>query len=265
MSTLPSAAAALRSCPLQKARPAPVMITARMSSSPAASRSASATASSNPSVMALRTLGRLSVSVSTPSSRVARTGGLATSVDIGSTLVARRCSSIRGATTVFAQLAQRGVRVYAGVVAVGPHDVQAIRADERYVRQLVLARLEQRLHGKPPRKARLALARRARARPAQHIERDPISDAVGPLDQQCSIGLVVIEANRPQLRGWRAHAASIGPACRGAASGELRRAGLPAVARDHLGGEPSVVGAQGEPRASAGAPAWAPTACPAGP
>src|SRR6202165_5770244 len=221
MSTLPSAAAALRSCPLQKALPAPVMITARSSSSLAASRSASATESSNPSVMALRTLGRLSVSVSTPSSRVARTGGLATSVDIGSTLVARRCSSIRGATTVFAQLAQRGVRVYAGVVAVGPHDVQAIRADERYVRQLVLARLEQRLHGKPPRKAGLALARRARARPAQHIERAVINDAVRPLDQQRSMGLVVIETNRPQLRRRRAHVASISTSRCWAANGAV--------------------------------------------
>src|SRR6202023_2297607 len=200
MSTLPSAAAALRSCPLQKARPAPVMITARTSPSVAAARSESATASSNPSVIALRTLGRLSVSVSTPSSRASSTGGSAISVDIDSTLVARRHTAIRPAATVFAQLTERCVGVDAGVVAVGPHHIQAVRPDERYVRQFILTRLEQRLHGKSPGTTRLTLARSARTCPAQHIERDAIDDAIRPLDQQRTITLVVIEPNRPQLR-----------------------------------------------------------------
>src|SRR6202023_2497389 len=92
------------------------------------------------------------------------------------TLVARRDRAIRPAAAVFAQLAQGREGVDAGVVAVGPYDIQAVRPDERYVRQLILAGLEQRLHGKPPGKARLAFARGTRTGPAQHIKRNAMRD-----------------------------------------------------------------------------------------
>src|SRR5947209_1932387 len=140
------------------------MTTARIASSSPAERSSSPSESSSSGVIALSTWGRLRVRVNTPAA-VELSSGAAAAVT-GSALMARRTL----VHACFAKLAQPGERVDAGVVAVGPHRVQAVCADQRDVCQLVLAGTQLGLGRQATREARLAAAGRTRTGPAQDVE-----------------------------------------------------------------------------------------------
>src|SRR5207302_6318797 len=133
------------------------MITARTPSSSPALRSASPSWSSSSGVIALSTCGRLSVRVRTPLSSSWSSGsgsGWAASAHIArETLI----------DCAFAKLAKARERVDTGVVPVSPDRVQAVRADQRDVGELVLTGAQLGLGGEPTRKPGLAAAAGTRA------------------------------------------------------------------------------------------------------
>src|ERR1019366_5554755 len=103
-----------------------------------------------------------------------------------------------------AEFAEALVRGDPGVVPVRPDGVQAVGADQGDVRELILAGMEKGVRAEAAPKPRFALASRTRAGAPEHGERDVMRGAVGPIDQQRSMLLVVVEAHGSQLLGHRA-------------------------------------------------------------
>ncbi len=125
---------------------------------------AAVTSSSNAGVIAFSTSGRLSVSVSTPSVIDCRSCGV-----LGAML---RRSSRRTLRRRRAEIVEALIGVDAGVVAVGPDRIQPIRAHQRDIRELVLARMQVRVGAEPAAKTRFAFARGAGAGAAEHRKRE---------------------------------------------------------------------------------------------
>src|SRR4029077_1719619 len=164
------------------------MITTRPVCPDAASRSESVTSSSSAGVIAFSTSGRLRVRVRTPSATDWSSSGAV--VGVASAVTLRRPLRRRAA-----ELAQPLVRVDPGVVPVRPDGVQAVRADQRDVGQLVFTGVQDRVGAEPTAIPGLAFARCAGAGAPEHGEGNVVRGAVGPLNEERSLLLVVVEAH----------------------------------------------------------------------